>query len=62
MRIIKYGYEKEVTCPKCNTRLAYDSSDIHIVGDMEGDYFPSVKCPDCNHWISLNWLNLSKVV
>ena len=58
MKVIRHGYEKEVVCPKCKASIVYESSDVHMVGDMEGEYFPSVKCPDCNHYIELSWKNL----
>ena len=47
MRVIKKGYEKEAICPKCKATLLYTSDDIHLVGDMEGDYDYCVKCPEC---------------
>lgn len=47
MKVIQHGYEKEVVCPKCKATIVYDSSDIHLVGDMEGDWDYCVTCPDC---------------
>lgn len=47
MRVLKKSYEKQITCPKCNAELLYVSKDIHLVGDMEGDWDYCVTCPEC---------------
>ena len=47
MRVLKKSSEKQITCPKCNAELLYGSKDIHIVGDMEGDWYSCVNCTEC---------------
>ena len=49
MRILKKSSEKQITCFKCGATLLYESTDVHLVGDMEGEYRPCVKCPDCGN-------------
>lgn len=49
MRILKKSSEKQIVCPNCSATLLYESTDIHLRGDMEGDYRPCVKCPDCGN-------------
>ena len=49
MRILKKSSEKQITCTHCTAILFYESTDIHLSGDMEGDYRPCVKCPDCGN-------------
>ena len=47
MKVLRKGFEKEVTCPKCKAVLLYVKQDIHLIGDMENDYNYCVKCPEC---------------
>ena len=53
MKVIRKGYEKEIICPKCGALLLYVQQDIHLIGDMEGDYSYCVKCPECNNNIKI---------
>lgn len=53
MKIIRRSYEKEVTCSKCKSLLYYVTKDIHLVGDMDGDYIYCVKCPECGEEIKV---------
>ncbi len=53
MKIIKRGYEKEVTCPQCKDLLLYDSNDMHFFTDMESDTYLCVTCPDCGNEIKV---------
>lgn len=54
MRIIRKGCEKEIVCPKCKSLLYYVNSDIHLIGDMEGEYNYCVKCQECGKQIIIN--------
>jgi len=47
MRVLKKSSETQITCPKCTAELLYGSEDIHLVGDMEGDWDYCVTCPEC---------------
>jgi DNA-directed RNA polymerase subunit RPC12/RpoP len=51
MKIIKRGVEKEIICPKCHSTLLYDIEDVHLAGDMEGEYNYCVTCPECGERI-----------
>lgn len=53
MRVIRKSSEKEVVCSECGSKLFYETNDIHLVGDMEGDYSYCVKCPECNNHIKV---------
>lgn len=53
MRVIRKSSEKETVCPKCGAILFYETKDIHIVGDMEGEDSYCVKCPECNNYIKV---------
>lgn len=53
MKVIKKSYETQVTCSKCGAVLIYDSSDIYVGCDMEGNFLCCVTCPDCNHNIDV---------
>jgi len=53
MKIIRKGFEREVTCPRCKALLSYVTKDIHLVGDMESNYSYCVKCPECGKEIEL---------
>lgn len=53
MRVIKRGNEREVKCPKCRALLYYTTSDIEITGDLESDYYHSVRCPECQYVIKI---------
>lgn len=53
MKIIRKGYEKEVTCPGCKALLYYVTKDIHLVGDMEGNNDYCVRCPECEKEIKI---------
>lgn len=53
MRVIRRGNEREVECPKCRALLYYTTSDIEFVGDLEGNYYHSVRCPECQHSIKI---------
>lgn len=48
MKVLKKSSETQITCSKCNAELLYDSGDIHLVGDMEGDWNYCVTCPECD--------------
>ena len=47
MRVIRKSSEKEIVCPKCGSLLYYETKDIHLIGDMESDYYYCVICPEC---------------
>jgi ssDNA-binding Zn-finger/Zn-ribbon topoisomerase 1 len=47
MRVVKKSYETQITCTKCKAELIYDSGDIHLEGDMEGEWGYCVTCPEC---------------
>ena len=53
MRVLKKSSEEQITCLKCNAELLYGSKDIHIVGDMEGDWYYCVTCPECGKNIKI---------
>ena len=53
MKIIRKGYEKEVTCPRCKALLYYVTKDIHLVEDMEGNDDYCVRCPECGKEIKI---------
>ena len=55
MKVIRKGYETEVTCQKCKSLLYYVTKDIHLVGDMEGDYNYCVKCHECGKEIKVKY-------
>jgi RNase P subunit RPR2 len=40
-----------VICPECRSVVYYKEKDIHLIGDMEGEYSYCVKCPECNNHI-----------
>ena len=60
MKIIRKGCEKEVICPKCKALLYYVTKDIHLVGDMEGNYNYCVKCPECGKEIKVIYTYIDK--
>lgn len=51
MRVIRKSSEKEIVCPECSSVLYYTEKDIHLIGDMEGEYYYCVKCPECNNQV-----------
>jgi len=53
MKVIRKGFEKEVVCPKCKSLLYYVIQDIHLIGDMEGEYSYCIKCPECKKEIKV---------
>ena len=56
MRVIKKGFEREITCPYCWAILYYTTHDMHISGDLEGDYYYGVDCPECGKIIRIPYL------
>jgi len=60
MKVIRKGYEKEITCPKCGSLLLYVQEDIDLVGDMEGEYSYYVRCPECNNNIKIKEMNYER--
>ncbi len=54
MKVLKKGFENEITCPKCRAVLLYVSNDIYHCGDLEGDYYDCVRRPECNTDIEIN--------
>lgn len=34
MKLVKYGYEKEVTCSKCRATLLYVPQDVYHTSDL----------------------------
>lgn len=53
MRVIRKSSEKEIVCPECGSTLLYETKDIHLTGDMEGEYFYCIKCSECNNHIKV---------
>lgn len=52
MKVLRKGFEKEVTCHRCKAVLLYTHQDIDYVGNMEGEWnCYCVKCPECNEQI-----------
>ena len=47
MRVLRKSGEKEAVCPKCQAVILYTSTDIHLVGDMEGNENYCIECPEC---------------
>ena len=53
MKVIKQGYEKEISCPKCKSRLLYVPRDIHLTSDLSNEWFYAVKCHVCGKEIQI---------
>jgi RNase P subunit RPR2 len=53
MKIVKHSYEHEVVCDRCKSLLYYVNQDRQYIGDMEGNYFWCVICPECKHNIKV---------
>ena len=53
MKVLKRGFEKEITCPRCEAVLLYVNTDEHLGCDIEGDYEHYVICPECKTHINV---------
>lgn len=59
MKVLRKGYEKEVTCPRCKAVLLYLNEDVHLGYDIEGDYEHYVICPECGNHVNVEMKHFS---
>ena len=61
MKVIKPGYTRRISCPKCDALLEYviTSNDVHVKPDLicsylDGDVpYSYIKCPMCGREIDV---------